>query len=190
MSRRRTLRAFRESESGSLLIELLISMTLIVVAAGALLSVYATSITSLHRTGISGTTLTLAERQIEAYKSLPYDSIEIASSTIPGGSDPYATAHSTDATIPSSSGQVTGGTPASSCTASAQAVPRCATQTWTGPDGQPYRVDTYIVSTSPVAGGRTVKQVVVTVRRMVNGSPDSKIWSRVTSEFDQSNPPQ
>ena len=190
MSSRTALRSVASDESGSLLIELLIAMTLLVVAAGALLSVYASSITSLHRTGISGTTLTLAERQIEAYKSLPYDLIQISSSTIPGGSDPYGTAHSTDSTIPSSSGQVTGGTPASSCTSSQHAVVGCATQTWTGPDGQPYRVDTYIVATSPVAGGREVKQVVVTVRRMVSGAPDSKIWSRVTSEFDQSNPPQ
>ena len=107
---------------------------------------------SLHRSGTEGTALTLADRQIEAYKSLPYDSIQLASSTIPSGTDPYVTAHSSDATIPSSSGQITGGTPASSCTTSTQAVVGCATQTWTGPDGQPYRVDTYIVSYDPDRG--------------------------------------
>lgn len=189
MSLRNSLRPLRSDESGSMLIELVIAMTFIVVAVGALMSTYASSMISLHHSGTEGTALTLADRQIEAYKSLPYDAIQIASSTIPGGSDPYVTAHSGDASIPSSTGQITGGTPASSCTASTQAVVGCATQTWTGPDNQPYRVDTYIV-TATVPGGRNVKQITVAVRQMVSGSPGTKIWSRATSQFDQSNPPQ
>jgi hypothetical protein len=32
--------------------------------------------------------------------------------------------------------------------------------------------------------------MTVTVRQMISGSAGSKIWSRATSEFDQSNPPQ
>jgi Tfp pilus assembly protein PilV len=172
-----------------MLIELVIAMTFIVVAVGALMSSYASSMISLHHSGTEGTALTLADRQIEAYKSLPYDAIQLASSTIPSGSDPYVTAHSSDASIPSSTGQITGGTPAASCTASTQAVVGCATQTWTGPDNQPYRVDTYIV-TATVPGGRDIKQITVAVRQMVSGSPGTKIWSRATSQFDQSNPPQ
>ena len=189
MSPHKALSLLRSDESGSMLIELVIAMTFIVVAVGALMASYASSMISLHRSGTEGTALTLADRQIEAYKSLPYTSIQLGSSTIPSGTDPYVTAHSGDATIPSSSGQITGGTPAASCTTSTEAVVGCATQTWTGPDGQPYRVDTYIVSTTPT-GGRAIKQVTVTVRQMISGSPGSKIWSRATSEFDQSNPPQ
>ena len=189
MSLRHSVRSLGSNESGSMLIELVIAMTFIVVAVGALMSTYASSVVSLHRSGTSGTALTLADRQIEAYKSLPYDSIQLATSTIPSGSDPYVTAHSSDATIPASTGQITGGTPASSCTASSQAVVGCATQTWTGPDNQPYRVDTYIVTVTPT-GGRDIKRITVAVRQMVSGSPGSKIWSRATSEFDQSNPPQ
>ena len=116
MSARNALRSLRSDESGSMLVELVIAMTFIVVAVGALMSSYASSMVSLHRSGTEGTALTLADRQIEAYKSLPYDSIQLASSTIPSGSDPYVTAHSSDATIPSSTGQITGGTPAASCT--------------------------------------------------------------------------
>lgn len=189
MSARNALRSLRGSESGSMLIELLIAMTFVVVAVGALMSSYAASMLSLHRSGTQGTALTLADRQIEAYKSLPYDSIQLASSTIPSGSDPYVTAHSSDPGIPFSTGQITGGTPASSCTASTQAVVGCATQTWTGPDNQPYRVDTYIVTATPT-GGRDIKKVTVAVRQMIGGSPGAKILSRATSEFDQSNPPQ
>ena len=189
MSPRKALPLLRSDESGSMLIELVIAMTFIVVAVGALMASYASSMISLHRSGTEGTALTLADRQIEAYKSLPYASIQLGSSTIPSGSDPYVTAHSSDATIPSSTGQVTGGTPAASCTTSTVAVAGCATQTWTGPDNQPYRVDTYIVAFTPT-GGRSIKRVTVTVRQMISGSAGSKIWSRATSEFDQSNPPQ
>ena len=188
MSLRHSPRPLRNDESGSMLIELVIAMTFIVLAVGALMSSYASSMISLRHAGTEGTALTLADRQIEAYKSVPYDAIQLASSTIPSGSDPYVTAYSSDASIPSSTGQITGGT-ASSCTTSTQAVVGCATQTWTGPDNQPYRVDTYIV-TATVAGGRDVKALTVVVRQMIGGSPGSKIWSRATSQFDQSNPPQ
>jgi Tfp pilus assembly protein PilV len=189
MRLRHQSRQLRSDESGSMLIELVIAMTFILIAVGALMTSYASSMVSLHRSGTQGTALTLADRQIEAYKSLPYDSIQLASSTIPGGTDPYVTAHSSDATIPSSTGQITGGTTASPCTASTQAVVGCATQAWTGPDNQPYRVDTYIVTATP-SGGRDIKRITVAVRLMVSGSPSSKIWSRATSEFDRSNPPQ
>jgi Tfp pilus assembly protein PilV len=190
---RHALRPLGSDESASMLIELVIAMTVIVVAVGALMSSFAASMVSLHHSGTEGTALTLADRQIEAYKSIPYDSIQLASSTIPSGSDPYVTAHSSDATIPTSTGQITGGTTASSCTASAQAVVGCATQTWTGPDNQPYRVDIYITALYPTGSAttsRSIKQITVAVRQMVSGSPGSKIWSRATSEFDQSNPPQ
>ena len=49
---------------------------------------------------------------------------------------------------------------------STQAVVGCATQTWTGPDNQPYRVDTYIVAFTPTGG-----RVTVTASRR-NGSVD------------------
>jgi hypothetical protein len=188
MSTRNRLRSLRDDESGSMLIELLIAMTFIVVAVGALMSSYAAGIVSLHQSGRVGTALTLADRQMEAYKRLPYDSIQITSSTIPGASDPYVTANASDSTIPSSSGQVTGGS-ATGCTSSATAVAGCATQTWTGPDNEPYRVDTYVTSVTP-SGGRAIKRVTVTVRQVISGSAATKIWARATSEFDQSNPPQ
>ena len=189
MSLRRRLRPLRSDESGSMLIELVVAMTFIVVAVGALMATYASSMVSLRQSGTQGTALTLADRQMEAYKALPYASIQIVSSTIPGSTDPYVTANSADSSIPASTGQVTGGTTASSCTASTQAVVGCATQTWTGPDGRPYRVDTYIVAVTPT-GGRSIKRVTITVRQMISGSAGTKVWGRATSEFDQSNPPQ
>jgi Tfp pilus assembly protein PilV len=191
MSPLRTLRRLRRGESGSMLVELLIALTFLAVAVGALMTLYASTVLSLRHTSVEGNALTLADRQMEAYKTLPYDDIQLSNQTIPSGSDPYVTASSTDVTIPSSGGQVTGGSTATSaCSSPAQAMPECAVQTWTGPDGLSYRIDSYIVSATPSNGGRAVKQVVVIVRRMDNGTPSAKIWGRATSEFDQANPPE
>ena len=186
----------RRDQSGSMLIELLIAMTVLAIAVGALISIYASSLISLRHTSIEGNALTLADKQIEVYKSLAYANILLDSSTIPSsGTDPYVTANASDSTIPSSSGQVTGGTVgASACTAPTLAQPQCATQSWTGPDSRSYRVDTYIVTITPPAssaGGavRTVKQVTVAVRRVASGVVSSQIWARATTTIDQSNPP-
>ena len=172
-----------------MLIELVIAMTFIVVAVGALMSSYAASMVSLHQFGDGRHSAHARGSSDRGLQEPPVRRDSAGVVDHPGGSDPYVTAHSSDASIPSSTGQITGGTPASSCTASTQAVAGCATQTWTGPDNQPYRVDTYIVSCTPT-GGRAIKRITVAVRQMVSGSPGSKIWSRATSEFDQSNPPQ
>ena len=189
MTMRKVLQRFKSDESGSMLIELLIAMSVLAIAVGALMSLYASTMVSMRHAATEGTALTLADRQIEAYKSLPYDSIQISSSTIPGGSDPYLTANAANALIPSATGQVTGGTPAASCTTSAEAISGCATQDWTGPDNLLYRVDTYIVAVTPT-GGREVKKVTVAVRQVLDGVAQTKIWSHATSEFDQANPPQ
>ena len=60
MSVRKALSLLRSDDSGSLLIELVIAMTFIVVAVGALMATYASSMISLHRSGTEGTALTLA----------------------------------------------------------------------------------------------------------------------------------
>jgi hypothetical protein len=53
----------------------------------------------------------------------------------------------------------------------------------TGPDGRSYRVDTYIVSTTPT-GGRAVKKVTVVVRMVTNGVVGT-VLARQASTFDQ-----
>jgi hypothetical protein len=183
------VRPLHRDETGSMLIELVIAMSFLAIAVGALMALYASTQIDMRHAATEGTALTIADRQIEAYKSLPYDSIKLDSSTIPSGSDPYVSASSSDSTIPSSTGQLTGATASGSCTNSTNVVTGCATQTWTGPDGRFYRVDTYIVSVTP-SGGRAVKKIVVITRQIVSGTVGAKIWGRATSEFDQSNPPQ
>jgi type II secretory pathway pseudopilin PulG len=176
-------------ESGSMLIELIISLTFLTVAIGAIMSIYVGAQFSLRHTSIEGNALTLADRQMESYKTVAYSGIVLDAATIPGGSDPYVNAHSIDATIPPVGGQITGGSASGGCTSPAQAQPACATQTWTGPDGRVYRIDSYITSDLPPSGGRPVKRVTIIVRRVLSGVVSDRIWGRATSVFDAANPP-
>jgi prepilin-type N-terminal cleavage/methylation domain-containing protein len=64
--------AAARSEGGFGLVELLIAMTILVIAIGATLSVFASSIITLQHASTAGTALTLAERQLEAYRAMPF----------------------------------------------------------------------------------------------------------------------
>jgi hypothetical protein len=181
-----------------MLLEMLIALTFLAIAVGALMSMYASNLVSLRHASTEGTALTLVERQMEAYKAMPYASIRLNQSTVPSPStDPYRTANAGDSTIPSASAatMVWGGTVGSgTCAAPTTPQPECAVQYWTGPDGLAYRVDTYIVSGAPVSNGpgaspRSVKSITVIARRVVSGSTDTKIWGRTASVIDQANPP-
>ena len=156
-----------------MLIELLIAMTFLAIAIGALMSVYTSTILSMRHTSIQGNALTLVDTQIEVYKTLPYALIALDSTTAPSSSDLYATGPPSNlspaqrSTI--SGGQRTGGTYA-------------ATQTVTGPDNRTYRVDTYIFHNAPVSG-RVGVQVTVAAR-LVEGSTVGSIRAQVVSAFD------
>jgi hypothetical protein len=173
-----------------MLIELVIAMVFLTVAVGALVSVFASSMATIRHSGIEGTAGTLVERQIELYNTLPYVAIALDAATVPTGSDPYVTAHSSDNTIPSSTGQVTGATVTTgSCTSPTVPQASCATQTLTGADGRSYRVDSYITSvTPPTAGSRAVKQVTVAARLVESGTVGA-IKARGQSAYDACNPP-
>ena len=76
-----TLRA----DDGIGLIELLISLTILVIGVAATLAVFSSSIIGLRHTGQEGTALTLADRQLEAYRAMPYSCIPPAAMTAPSG---------------------------------------------------------------------------------------------------------
>jgi type II secretory pathway pseudopilin PulG len=171
------------SETGTMLIELVIGMMFLAVAVSALMAVFASTQVSLRNAGIEGTALTLAESQIEAYKTMAYNDMRMSSSTIPGSGDPYLTANSIDSTIPSPSGQFTGGTSSSTaCAAATTPIPDCAVQTLNGPDGRTYRIDSYLHEVSGL------KTLTVAVRQVIGGAPGS-IRARATTAFDPANPP-
>jgi Tfp pilus assembly protein PilV len=183
------------SESGQGLLELVMAISFIAVAVGALLSMMVASAVSLDRSDQKGTALTLADKQLELYRTLAYANIRLSKTTIDAisGTDPYMTAHSSDATIPAgaSSGQVTDTSPNPAC--ASPLPPECnPSQTVTGPDHRSYRIDTYITMVTPTDSGGTavghpVKQVTVVVRDVTGGG--LAIMARNASTFDQSSIP-
>jgi hypothetical protein len=83
--------------------------------------------------------------------------------------------------MPSSTGQVTGGT-STACTNVTALVGDCAVQTTTGADGRSYRVDTYVHEVSGL------KYVTVVTRQVLNGVV-GRSKARASTAFDPANPP-
>jgi prepilin-type N-terminal cleavage/methylation domain-containing protein len=169
------------------LIELLIAMTILAVAVGALILSFASSAVSLRRAGQKGTALTLADTQMEKYRTGVFTGVRIDGTLVPA-SGTYVTAHSTDSTIPPSTNQaVAGSNGDASCPTSSEPVACLPVQNVTGPDHRPYRVDTYVnyvnndttLSIRTPASGLTLKRVTVVVRDGDTGT----ILARESSAF-------
>ena len=87
---RRRLRQLRvRSEAGLGLIELLIAMTVLAIGIGATLTLFADSLISMQHAGKEGTALSLADRQMETYRSMPYTCIS-STFTMPSGCVSYS----------------------------------------------------------------------------------------------------
>ena len=65
----RRIRRHLSGDDGFGLIELLIAMTMLAIGIGALLTVFVSSAVSLRRAGQKGTALTLADTQMEKYRT-------------------------------------------------------------------------------------------------------------------------
>jgi Tfp pilus assembly protein PilE len=169
--RLRLPRKLRENE-GFGLVELLIALLILTVGILALLSAYVSGFTTLRRSSRAATASTLADTQMELYRGLTYGAIAVDSSTIPTTS-PYTTDSAYSAS------QVT-----TTCSGTVASNPQCnASRSVTGPDHGTYRVDTYIVFTTP-ASGRQVKLVTIAVRDTNNLS--GRALARISSAFDES----
>jgi len=153
-------------EEGFTLVELLMAMVVLSVAVLALVAAYSSGFVALNRaTRVSSATL-LADSQMERFRALQYGAIQLNTSC--GASCTEDATYTADSAY-SAAAQVTGCT-----TTDATCLP---TQTKTGPDGNSYRLDTYIaytcvsgtLSTSPsltCGSGNPypVKRVTVVVR--------------------------
>ena len=136
----------------------------------AIVASFNAGIITLSRASRVTTAGVLADQQMELYRAITYDSIRLASGTIPATA-PYTT-------DPAYSGsQIT--TP----TCSGPPYPdECnASRVVTGADNKSYRIDTYIVQATP-SGGRPVKQVTIVVR----DANLTRVYVRHASSFDQS----
>jgi len=177
------------ASSGQGLVELLISLTMLTVVVGGLLSVLDAGQLSLQRADQDGTALTLAEKQLEVYRTVAYANIRLDQTSIDAipSTDPYVTANAGDSTIPSSAGQVVGGVNGeNACTSPLplQCEPTQNANAEDTPDHRSYRIDTYITYVTPT-DGRQTKQVVVVVRDA--SKTTLPILARLASTFDQAN---
>ncbi|HEV3480675.1 MAG TPA: type II secretion system protein [Gaiellaceae bacterium] len=163
-------KTFSEGEEGFGLIELLIAMVILNIGLLAIVASFQAGIVTLSRASKVTTASVLGDQQMELYRAINYDSIRLATATIPSTA-PYTTDTAYSAS------QIT--TPA--CSGPPYADECNASRTATGADGKSYRVDTYIVQTTPI-GGRPVKQVTIVVRDAANLS---SVYARQATTFDQ-----
>jgi Tfp pilus assembly protein PilV len=71
-------------EDGMGLIELMISLTVLLVGIGGTMSVMGGSLLTMQHSAKEGTAITVADRQLEAYRSMPYSCIS-TSFSVPSG---------------------------------------------------------------------------------------------------------
>jgi type II secretory pathway pseudopilin PulG len=169
------------------MIELVIAMAILSIAVAALMMSYASSAVSLRRAGQKGTALTLADTQMERYRTRGFIGIRIDGTQIPP-SGTYVDAHTNDPTIPPSTGQaVAGQNGDEGCSAPLPAACK-PVQDVTGPDGHAYRMETYVnyvnndstLSIRTPAAGLTLKRVTIVVRDATTGT----VMAREQSAFE------
>jgi prepilin-type N-terminal cleavage/methylation domain-containing protein len=164
------------SEDGFGLIELLIAMTVLSLGILALVAAFSSGTAALMRASQIGTASTLADKQMELYRGVPYDWIVLDTTAV--------TTASSDAVYQGDqalSGGLSNYTEA--CPAGAPSEACAPIQNVTGPDNRTYRVDTYVTLDDPTDSGaaRDVRVVTVVVRE---GGTNRNLVRQV-STFDE-----
>jgi Tfp pilus assembly protein PilE len=168
------LRRRLATEGGFGVVELLIAMTVLVIAIMALVAALSSGMVTLRRAADASTAAAVADKQMEQYRALPNCAIYLETATIPA-SGAYVADFAYSAT------QITTNTPligTSTCTVTPAATLSDAQQTLTGADGRFYNVDTYIVASTTAAGGAAKK-----VTLAVHNPDNTKTLLRETSTF-------
>jgi type II secretory pathway pseudopilin PulG len=165
------LRRRLASEGGFGVVELLIAMTVMVVAVMALVAVLNSGMVTLRRAADASTAGAVADKQMEAYRALPNCAIHLDPATIPPGG-----AYVADPAY--SSTQVTTNVPlfGSTCTVTPAGPLKNAQQALTGADGRSYNVDTFIVAVTTPGAAKKVTLVV-------HNADNTKTLIRETSTF-------
>jgi Tfp pilus assembly protein PilV len=163
-----------QSQRGFALIELLAAIVMINVGILAILLTLNSGAVTLRRSAELSTASAVADKHMERFRALPYASIFLDTTSlaaIEADGTTLGTIYRGDSAH--SAPQVSG-------TCSPLVAACIPSQTVTGPDGRTYRIDTYIVWTTP-AGGDPVKQATVIVRR----SSGSTALARTVSIFGE-----
>jgi type II secretory pathway pseudopilin PulG len=167
------------SERGFGLIELLMAMVMLNVGILAIVAAFNSGMFALKRASRISTASALADAQMELYRAITYSAIALDSTALGSVDNTYKCDSALGASCPNStSTEVT-------ATCSGSPVPNeCnPSRTVTGADRKNYRVDTYILMTTPT-NGRSLKAVTVVVRD--GNSLSTRPYARVTSTFDSS----
>jgi prepilin-type N-terminal cleavage/methylation domain-containing protein len=162
------------SEEGFSLVEMLVAITLLSVGISAMMALFVQSALSLHRSAKVGTAVTLAEGQMEIYRTVSFTGIRLDGTQIPtSGTNVYVSGHSSDSAVPPSTGQALGGQDGDQACPDTSFPAACdPVQSVVGPDGATYTLDTYIdyvnddgtFSIRAPAAGLSLKLVTVVVR--------------------------
>ena len=179
------------SEDGFGLIEVLIAIVMMNVGILALVAAFQSGSVALRRSSHISTASTIADAQMEGYRALQYVNIGFDTSQIAGLDNTYkcdavlgGSCPNTITTCNSGGLSCANGTvPTYTCGTINQCLPSRTVNAGSSPpspDHYSYRVDTYIVYTTPSTGNQ-LKLVTVVVR---DGNNLSKIFARESSTFD------
>ncbi len=157
------------SQQGFALIEMLVAIVVINIGLLAILLALNSGMITLRRSAETSTASAVADKQLELYRAIPYTSIYLDTSSLAATDSTYTfdSAYSTSQVNQTCSPLVAACTPS---------------QSVTGPDGRTYRVDTFIVLTTP-AGANAVKQVTVVVRKPGAPATLARVVSTAGADF-------
>jgi prepilin-type N-terminal cleavage/methylation domain-containing protein len=156
-------------QQGFALIEMLAAIVIINIGLLGILLALNSGMVTLRRSAESSTASAVADRQVERYRAIAFASIFLDTTSLAATDSTYQTDSAYSASQVSQT-----------CS---PLVAACApSQTVTGPDGHSYRVDTYVVWTTPT-GGSAVKQVTVVVRKPASPTVLARVVSTAGTDF-------
>jgi Tfp pilus assembly protein PilV len=173
------VRARLRSQEGFGLIELLMAMVMLNIGILAVVAAYQTGMFALNRASKISTASALADQQMELFRAIKYDAIALDSSSLASVDNTYTC----DSALGSSCPNSTSGETTTTCSGSPLPNQCLPSRSVTGADRKPYRVDTYVMLTTP-SSARSLKVVTVVVRdgQKLSARP----LARLSSTFDQS----
>jgi prepilin-type N-terminal cleavage/methylation domain-containing protein len=165
-----------QHEDGFGLVELMIALTVLSVAAFALLTAFSSATLTLQRAARTSTAATLADAEMERMRAVRYCDIWLSGvpDTAPYSADP---AYNGGAQVTTT--ECTGPAPAPAAPASIDTL---------GDDGRTYRLDSFVVEGKPadgdgaIAASRAVKTVTIVVR---DPADSLRVLTRQSSTFDE-----
>jgi len=162
---------------GFMLVELLVASVVLAVALLALMAVYDSSFTSLHKAAQKTAAATLAQNQLELYSALSYADVGLDASSLTTAKADSTYAADESSLTPSGGSDVT---LASACSET-QCLP---IQTLTGNDHRSYTVETFIRDVDGLGySGRPERLVTLIVRDP--SSTGTPIVAQQSSAYDE-----